>query len=104
MAVGPGRGGTFVFRPPLSSVLCPLLRRGERKKTRSETSSQPANNFDYCSAEERGGGFSLRPLLAPWNSTLAGSGESERGYSTGREPSRPLRLVRLRESLAAASP
>src|SRR6266545_1733344 len=49
-------------------------------------------------AEERGDGFSLRPLLAPWNSTLAGSGESERDYSTGRAPSRPLRLVRLRES------
>jgi len=37
---------------PLPSVLSPLLRRGERKKTRSETSSQPANDLDYCSAED----------------------------------------------------
>jgi len=29
---GPGRGGAFLFRIPLSSVLSPLVPRGERKK------------------------------------------------------------------------
>src|SRR6266545_4608262 len=54
------------LRGILSSVLSPLLRRGERKKTHSETSSQPASNFDYCSAKDakvgaegRRGGFLL---------------------------------------------
>jgi hypothetical protein len=29
---GPGRGGAFLFGIPLSSVLSPLVPRGERKK------------------------------------------------------------------------
>ena len=37
---GPGRGGVLLFKLPLSSVLSPLVPRGERKKSASfETTS-----------------------------------------------------------------
>src|SRR6266545_5678614 len=63
------------LREILSSVLSSLLRRGERKKTRSETSSQPANNFDYCSAEGA-------KVLAPWNNHVPTHPSLQACYST----------------------
>src|SRR6266511_3613031 len=76
------------LREILSSVLSPLLRRGERKKTRSETSSQPANDFDYCSAEDA-------EVLAPWNNHVPTHPSLRSFYSTGR--AKAAKQIRLRE-------
>jgi hypothetical protein len=47
---GPGRGGAFLLEIPLSSILSPLVPRGERKNQRGVLKEPPMKNGWVSSA------------------------------------------------------
>ena len=63
---GLGRGGTRFVQNPLSSVLSPLLRRGERKKKRArQKSSLPATISTDTDAEDAKKNLTLSCAVLP---------------------------------------